>query len=273
MQATPSHAHPAEPRANAAKAVAVLQAAEGHDKTGDAAHPDGGAEDVQGAGGEHQGAVLEPCGGVGGGGGGEEDDGAEGEEDGGGRLGRAEQEGGKEQGGGHLHQPGHSEGRADDGGHGQVQRIREHRGLHRDGQRLAEGEAQGAPGGDARGAAGEAFAVGQRCGEGAGEEDEEQDAAERHALADDDEAVQDDREVAEQVDEQRHQGAFTVKGTSPRVMWPSTARTCQRRVHSPGSRAAPGRPGCRARRRRASGRQAGLCRGVRGGSGPGRCGS
>ncbi len=62
-------------------------------------------------------------------------------------------------------------------------------------------------------------------------------ATQSHRLGNDDEAVDDDRQVAEQIDEQAQAqdsrqgaalGGASVNGMSPRVMWPSIASTCQR---------------------------------------------
>ena len=137
----------------------------------------------------------------------------------------------------------------------QVDGADQHRGLQRDRGGLAQQQRHGAPGGDAfacrctTAAPGAAEARGER----AGQQRQEQHAAERHRLRQDGQSVDDDRQVAEQIDQQVHaSGTVTVKATSPRVMWPSIASTCQR--SDVGARASAWRR-CsfrRARRRRRS---------------------
>ena len=90
--------------------------------------------------------------------------------------------------------------------------------------------ASGAPGGDApRCRQHRCTRHAEARGERTRQQRQEQHAAERDRLRQDGQAVDDDGEVAEQVDQQVHaSGTVTVKATSPRVMWPSTASTCQR---------------------------------------------
>src|SRR5690242_13697631 len=66
------------------------------------------------------------------------------------------------------------------------------------------------------------------------------DAADEHRLCSHLEAVHNDRQIAEQV-EQRAQRLCTITAMSPRVMWPSLDSTCQWTVQRPGitTRACP----------------------------------
>ena len=120
--------------------------------------------------------------------------------------------------------------RAENLGHGEIDGARQHRRLKRERSGLAQHQRRRAQARDPRHAGADRLArFAEPRREGPGQQNEKQHAAHRHRLRDDGEAVQNDREIAEQVDEQRHgQGAVTVKGTFPRVICPSTASTCQR---------------------------------------------
>ena len=112
----------------------------------------------------------------------------------------------------------------------EIDGIDQHGRLQRQRQRLAEDEADGAPGRDPRGAALDPRACrAEPRRKRLRQQGDEQHAAQRHGLRDDRQAVQNDRQIAKQIHKECHcQGPVAVNGTSPRVMCPSTASTCQR---------------------------------------------
>ena len=174
--------------------------AQRHDEGGDTADPERRAEHVQQARGHQQGAVVQARGRVRRHHGGTEDDGDErGQRP---RRGpTAEQQHRQDDGGGDLDQAGEREAGRDQVDDGEIERRLQHGELQQQGCRLAADQEDRAPGAEAGGAADDLDAFRQAMLERAGQQQEEEDTADRHALADDYQAMEDDTQVTENVDQ------------------------------------------------------------------------
>jgi hypothetical protein len=199
----PEGRHAGEPLADHGPGGALVDAGEGGDEGGDAADPQGGAELVEASGGEEDLAVFDPRRGMGGRGAGGQDHHGEGEQDH--ARGAAAGDHGEEQSGGDLGEAGLGEGGGEDFGDRQIDGADQHRAVEAEAAGFGEGQGQGAPADQAQRVVlhGDAGAADQPA-ERAGEEEQEQHAADRDGLPGDHQAVDDDGEVAEQVDQKAH---------------------------------------------------------------------
>ena len=198
------HRHAGKARADPAPGRAFMHMAKRQQEARDAADPDRGAKLVQRLHRQQQPAAVEPGRGMGGQRGRRKFDAAERQQQRR-RRGAPQQQAQRQQPRrGAFHQPGDGEVGLQHIAQRQLDRADQHAALQGDGQALAQHQRQRRPACDACGPAGDAGAAGQLGGKRAGQQQEEQGAPQRHRLAEDYQAMEDDLQVAEKVDKQGH---------------------------------------------------------------------